>query len=108
HRIGERDADVPIGTPIANTSLYVTDHARRLLPAGVPGELWIGGAGVARGYWARAELTAERFVADPFCSVASHSAEPPRMYRTGDRARWRADGVMEFIGRADFQVKLRG
>jgi acyl-CoA synthetase (AMP-forming)/AMP-acid ligase II/acyl carrier protein len=108
HRIAEAEGVVPIGSPIANTTLYVTDHERRLLPAGVTGELWIGGAGVARGYWNRPDLTAERFVPDPFCRVAVDAVESPRMYRTGDRARWRGDGVMEFVGRADLQVKLRG
>jgi natural product biosynthesis luciferase-like monooxygenase protein len=110
HRVGETETSVSIGTPIANTSLYVTDEQRRLLPAGVPGELWIGGLGVARGYWEREELTAERFVNDPFSSFST--TQPARMYRTGDRARWRHGdngiGTMEYLGRADFQVKLRG
>jgi acyl-coenzyme A synthetase/AMP-(fatty) acid ligase/acyl carrier protein len=97
------DASVPIGRPVANTQLYIVDNNGRTVPPGVPGELWIGGAQVARGYVNRPELNAEKFIADPF------STDPTaRVYRTGDLAKYRPDGVIEFLGRIDFQVKLRG
>jgi len=102
-RIAPDVDSIRIGSPIANTQVYVLDERGRPTPPGVPGELFIGGLGVARGYHNRPELTAERFVADPFAD-----GEDARMYRTGDRARWHADGTMECLGRLDNQVKVRG
>ena len=94
---------VTIGPPIQNTQFYVLDKQNQPLPIGVPGELHIGGDGVARGYYKRPELTAERFVPDPFSATPNR-----RLYKTGDLVRYRTDGHLEFLGRLDNQVKVRG
>src|SRR4029079_15768575 len=99
------EASVPIGRPISNSSTDVFDRTLMPLPVACVGELYVGGAGVARGYLGQPALTAERFLPDPF-------AEDPRglgrLYRTGDLARWRPDGTLDFLGRRDLQVKVRG
>jgi acyl-CoA synthetase (AMP-forming)/AMP-acid ligase II/acyl carrier protein len=94
---------IPIGGPIENTSFYVLDRRRQLVPRGVAGELWIGGEGVARGYFNRPDLTAEKFLPCPWSSNPD-----ARMYGTGDLVRHRGDGTLDFFGRLDHQVKLRG
>ncbi len=103
HRMSESDhLTVPIGTPIPGAELYVLDDRLQLVPMGVPGELYIGGVPVGRGYAAMAGLTATRFIASPFDATGS------RLYRTGDLVRWNYSGELEFLGRTDFQIKLRG
>jgi acyl-coenzyme A synthetase/AMP-(fatty) acid ligase/acyl carrier protein len=99
-RIEADGQPITVGTPIANTTFYVLDTHMKPTPVGAPGELYIGGDGVARGYHNRPQLTLERFVANPF--------GPGRVYKTGDRARYRADGTVELLGRNDDQVKVRG
>ncbi|KZN55996.1 non-ribosomal peptide synthetase, partial [Pseudoalteromonas luteoviolacea] len=96
-----------IGKPVANTQFYVMDNRQQLVPAGVVGELYIGGAGLARGYLNRDELTAEKFVANSYFDPKD-SSSCQRLYRSGDLVRWRANGELEFIGRVDHQVKVRG
>jgi long-subunit acyl-CoA synthetase (AMP-forming) len=96
-------ATVPIGKPISNTQMYVLDPHRNPVPVGVRGEIYVGGDGLALGYWNRAALTAERFVENPIAPEQSK-----RLYRTGDLGRWRGDGEIEYLGRVDGEVKLRG
>lgn len=94
---------VPIGRPVANTQVYVLDRCLRPVPIGVPGELYLGGVQVGRGYHNRPELTAERFIHDPFSQLPN-----ARLYKTGDLCRWMPDGSVEYLGRLDFQIKIRG
>jgi amino acid adenylation domain-containing protein len=105
-----RKGAVPIGRPIANTQLYILDKFLQPLPIGVPGELYIGGAGVARGYLNRPELTAEKFICNPFSEAPNwlRRAKDSRLYKTGDLARFSNDGHIEYLGRIDNQVKIRG
>jgi amino acid adenylation domain-containing protein len=108
HRILPEHGTISMGRGIGNTQLYVVDPRHlQLVPAGVPGELLIGGDGVARGYFDRPDLTAERFIANPFRDVPGHAGSA-RVYRTGDLVRWLADGTLEYLGRSDHQVKIRG
>ena len=102
-RVTDPGAGIFIGRPIANTVVHILDEQRAPCPLGVPGEIYIGGAGVTLGYLNRAELDAERFLPDPLADTAD-----ARMYRTGDRGRWLASGLLEHLGRLDFQVKVRG
>jgi len=107
HRVPDieqyRNRSVPIGKPIVNARIYILDTCQQPVPIGVTGEIYIGGVPVGRGYLNRLDLTEERFVPDPFAAKAN-----ARMYKTGDLARWLADGTIEYLGRNDFQVKIRG
>jgi amino acid adenylation domain-containing protein len=104
HEVGEEDtATVPIGKPISNSQVYLLDRQMNPVPVGVRGQIYVGGDGLAAGYWNRPELTAERFVANPIAPEQS-----ARLYRTGDLGRWRANGEIEYLGRVDSEVKLRG
>ncbi|WP_235428074.1 non-ribosomal peptide synthetase [Xenorhabdus khoisanae] len=103
-----QDGERTIGKGIDNTRLYVLDDDGNPAPVGAPGELYIGGAGLARGYWNRPELTAERFVANPFATAEDKAKGYTRLYKTGDRVCWRPDGNLDYLGRNDFQVKIRG
>lgn len=100
---------IPIGSPIANSTAYILDEEMRLLPPGTAGELYVGGDGLALGYWNDPALTAERFVANPFARLDLPEERPGgRLYRTGDLACWRGDGSIDFLGRMDDQLKIRG
>ncbi len=103
HTQGSVEGEVSIGRPIANTRIYILDPHLQPVPIGLPGEMWIGGSGVVRGYLNRPDLTAERFMPDPFRKTSGD-----RIYRTGDLVRYRADGNIAFLGRIDHQVKIRG
>ena len=101
--LAEDARSIPIGRPIANTQIYVLDELLQPMPIGTTGEIYIGGAGVAVGYLNRPELTAQRFIADPFSQMPQ-----ARLYRSGDLGRWRHDGILEYVNRNDSQVKIRG
>ncbi|PNW15244.1 hypothetical protein C1637_02115, partial [Chryseobacterium lactis] len=109
HHYKENDNPLNIGAPIVNTNVYVLDNQFRLAPAGAIGELYIGGAGIARGYLNRPELTEERFISNPFQTAFQKAkGENGRLYKTGDLVRWLSNGELEYVGRNDFQVKIRG
>jgi amino acid adenylation domain-containing protein len=103
YQINGAEQQIPIGNPIANTQIYILDAQLQPVPIGIPGELYIGGAGLASGYWQQPTLTTARFIPDPFSN-----APAARIYQTGDLARYLPDGKIECLGRVDFQVKLRG
>jgi amino acid adenylation domain-containing protein len=106
-KLAPEETVVPLGRPLANTQIYLLDQHLQPVPVGIPGEIYVGGAGVARGYLNQPELTAERFITHPFSQAFSQEPEA-RLYQTGDLARYRPDGTIEFLGRTDNQVKIRG
>ena len=107
--ITNSEQQITIGHPIANTQFYILDRQQQRAPVGVPGELYIGGAGVARGYWQRPDLTAERFLESSTLPTLDQELDiPSRLYKTGDQGRYLSDGTIEFLGRMDYQVKLQG
>lgn len=106
HEKNETEDEITIGSPIANTQIYILDKQGKVLPVGVAGEMCIAGEGVSKGYLNRPELTAEKFVKNPFATEENHHGKV--MYHSGDLARWRADGELEYLGRIDTQVKIRG
>ena len=103
HRVDVQDTQIPIGKPIPNTTAYILDKKLRPVPVGVIGDLYIGGNGITQGYLNRPELTAERFIQNPFSENSDD-----KLYKTGDLAKYRADGIIDFLGRADYQIKIRG
>ncbi|MCV9934616.1 amino acid adenylation domain-containing protein [Flavobacterium sp. LS1R47] len=107
-KLSELQKNIPIGKPLDNTRIYILDLNNSPVPVGVIGELHIGGAGLARGYLNRPELTAERFIVNPFATAADKANGYTHLYKTGDLVKWRADGNIEYIGRNDDQVKIRG
>lgn len=110
HQVTSEDrGNIPIGTPINGVQLYVLDEQKQPVPAGVPGELYVGGAGVAQGYLNRSTLTAERFISNPFATAGNEGDMPgSTLYKTGDLVAYRTDGSLEYLGRIDSQIKLRG
>jgi amino acid adenylation domain-containing protein len=104
----ENEGRIPIGSPIANSTAYIVDKYNQLLPIGIPGELIVGGDGIASGYLNNPQLTCDRFIENPYANVKTPNSREKRLYKTGDLARWLGDGNIDFLGRADHQVKIKG